>query len=60
MQHVCFMFGNTGNEKSAKVTTTMKLKEEFTVFGNARCVQSDEITYCVIQLQFVSFKYIVA
>ena len=33
MQHVCFMFGNTGNEKSAKVTTTMKLKEEFTVFG---------------------------
>ena len=36
MQHFCLMFGKTGNEKSVKVTTTMKLKEEFAVFGNAK------------------------
>ena len=36
MQHVCFMFGNIGNEKGVKMTTTMKLKEEFAVFGNAK------------------------
>ena len=48
MQHFCLMLGKHGNEKSVKVITTVILKEEFAVFGNARCVESDEIPYCVI------------